>query len=404
MVDIIRANVRLPTMSHRRPKRRRRRRAHRRAERLGGIVDRYGLDADKETFEAILDHGEMIAPRALSAHPDRRLSRRPTSIDGDGITDDPIPIRVTRHRHLGEASLPTSPDARRKPEVRSTAPAARSCPPARPSSRRSRRRRRPRMKDSSRRLRSLLRKARFSRRSVPLRPAGTSKPPPTRPSWSGRRWPRSCPSGSPPGRTSRSAPTTSAARGRTAAYWVLATPQDGGWGACVDQDGESALIATTDGDTYNYPAEVIETRFRWPCCATRSMSRRAAARAVPRRVRHDPRVSRPESDAAAFCSPRSAAPYSGHGAVDGGQQGTSNYFEVIRAGRRTDPRRPCHQPAACGRRLVRIVTGNGGGWGDPHERERDLILEDVRDEYITPDVAREVYGVDVDLSANRECV
>ncbi len=44
-------------------------------------------------------------------------------------------------------------------------------------------------------------------------------------------------------------------------YWVLATPQDGGWGACADQDGESSLIATTDGDTYNYPAEVIETAF-----------------------------------------------------------------------------------------------------------------------------------------------
>jgi N-methylhydantoinase B len=53
---------------------------------------------------------------------------------------------------------------------------------------------------------------------------------------------------------------------------------------------------------------------------------------------------------------------------------------------------------------VRVVTGNGGGWGDPHERERDLILEDVRNEYITPDIAREVYGVDVDLSADRECV
>ena len=61
--------------------------------------------------------------------------------------------------------------------------------------------------------------------------------------------------------TSRSVPTTSAANRQNGDYWVLATPQDGGWGAGADQDGESSLIATTDGDTYNYPAEVIETAF-----------------------------------------------------------------------------------------------------------------------------------------------
>jgi N-methylhydantoinase B len=71
--------------------------------------------------------------------------------------------------------------------------------------------------------------------------------------------------------------------------------------------------------------------------------------------------------------------------------------ETVRGGRVTN------LPLAAGD-LVRVVTGNGGGWGDPHERERDLILEDVRDEYVTPEVAREVYGADVDLSANRECV
>jgi hypothetical protein len=31
-----------------------------------------------------------------------------------------------------------------------------------------------------------------------------------------------------------------------------------------------------------------------------------------------------------------------------------------------------------------------------------LILEDLRDEYITPDVAHDVYGVEVDLSSHQE--
>ena len=38
-------------------------------------------------------------------------------------------------------------------------------------------------------------------------------------------------------------------------------PQHGGWGASEDADGANALIALTDGDTYNYSVEVIEARF-----------------------------------------------------------------------------------------------------------------------------------------------
>ena len=42
---------------------------------------------------------------------------------------------------------------------------------------------------------------------------------------------------------------------------MLAEPNVGGWGGSALGDGESALIATTDGDTYNFPVEVVEARF-----------------------------------------------------------------------------------------------------------------------------------------------
>ena len=45
--------------------------------------------------------------------------------------------------------------------------------------------------------------------------------------------------------------------------------------------------------------------------------------------------------------------------------GNDNYFEVVRAdGRRTRGGRVTNLPLAAGD-LVRVVTGNGGGWGDP---------------------------------------
>lgn len=43
--------------------------------------------------------------------------------------------------------------------------------------------------------------------------------------------------------------------------FVHIEPHNGGWGACCDRDGASALIALTDGDTYNYSVEVIEAKF-----------------------------------------------------------------------------------------------------------------------------------------------
>jgi N-methylhydantoinase B len=43
--------------------------------------------------------------------------------------------------------------------------------------------------------------------------------------------------------------------------WVLIEPNNGGWGADRESDGENGLISTVDGDTFNFPVEVIETRF-----------------------------------------------------------------------------------------------------------------------------------------------
>ena len=42
--------------------------------------------------------------------------------------------------------------------------------------------------------------------------------------------------------------------------------------------------------------------------------------------------------------------------------------------------------------MIRIVTGTGGGLGDPRERDRSAIAEDIRNGFITPERAKLVYG------------
>jgi N-methylhydantoinase B len=45
---------------------------------------------------------------------------------------------------------------------------------------------------------------------------------------------------------------------------------------------------------------------------------------------------------------------------------------------------------------VRIETGGGGGFGDPLQRNRDRLREDVRKGYISIEVARAIYGLSGD--------
>jgi N-methylhydantoinase B len=46
--------------------------------------------------------------------------------------------------------------------------------------------------------------------------------------------------------------------------------------------------------------------------------------------------------------------------------------------------------------VARLVTGTGGGWGDPEKRPVEKVADDVRNGYITFEQARRDYGVVVD--------
>ena len=45
---------------------------------------------------------------------------------------------------------------------------------------------------------------------------------------------------------------------------------------------------------------------------------------------------------------------------------------------------------------VSLITGGGGGWGDPKQRDPERVLRDVQNEYVTLGQALEIYGVAID--------
>ena len=80
--------------------------------------------------------------------------------------------------------------------------------------------------------------------------------------------------------------------------------------------------------------------------------------------------------------------------VDGGSSGSTNAVQI----RFADGREPvtvgktARYPLQKGD-VARLITGAGGGWGDPKERDRELVLADLRAEVISEEIARSDYGL-----------
>jgi N-methylhydantoinase B len=77
----------------------------------------------------------------------------------------------------------------------------------------------------------------------------------------------------------------------------------------------------------------------------------------------------------------------------GGKDGTSNYVEIVRANGKRERYSLASGVIVNKGDVIRIVTGNGGGYGEPSKRDRQAVLDDIDSGYLTPGRAAEVYGV-----------
>jgi N-methylhydantoinase B len=174
---------------------------------------------------------------------------------------------------------------------------------------------------------------------------------------------------------------------------LLVEPQPGGWGASAVKDGEHGLVSVGDGETYVIPVEVAEQRygirverFGFDIVEGAGAGRRRGGRGLVREYR----IMCDEALLTVAWGRHLFPPWG----VAGGRDGSPNYVEVLRAGsRNAEPFGKASRVPLRRGDLVRLVTGSGGGYGDPHEREPELVREDARDEIITAREATEVYGI-----------
>lgn len=175
--------------------------------------------------------------------------------------------------------------------------------------------------------------------------------------------------------------------------FVHIEPQHGGWGATSDRDGANALIALTDGDTYNHSVELLEAKL--PVLVRRygfnieggvGAGRHRGGYGLIRE--YEMRTD----EASFFCGiSRNSTPPWG---MEGGAVGSCNFVEVQTAADST-PSRVHHHPNWQLQEgdHVKVVTGGGGGWGASEDRSITDIQTDIADGFMTPEEAFEIYGL-----------
>jgi N-methylhydantoinase B len=78
----------------------------------------------------------------------------------------------------------------------------------------------------------------------------------------------------------------------------------------------------------------------------------------------------------------------------GGHDGATNGFVLFPGTERMRAVSTNREPVRTGDRVL-VLSGGGGGHGDPALRERARVVEDVREGYVSPEAAEASYGVDV---------
>ena len=149
----------------------------------------------------------------------------------------------------------------------------------------------------------------------------------------------------------------------------------GGWGAHPGGDGESALIHSAAGDFKNFPVEVMEQRY--PLRLLRhSLRADSGGRGQFRGGLGIVRVYETlEACRLSLWFERATVPSWG---LRGGQDGAPPEVWVTAPSGERRLIRKCNALAVPAGTLVEVLTGGGGGWGDPAARTEGRTLDDER--------------------------
>lgn len=172
--------------------------------------------------------------------------------------------------------------------------------------------------------------------------------------------------------------------------YILVEPLAGGWGACIGKDGQNGQFCHSNGETFNIPAEIAETRYdiRVDRYGFHNDDGGAGEFRGGKGVVLDYRVLSDSADLTIIFGRYATRPWG----MNGGSTGSGNYSVIVRPDGVTEPFGAAARLRVAKGEVARLVTGTGGGYGDPRKRPRERVAEDLKNGYITAEQARRDYG------------
>ena len=390
IIDLIAANVRLPDMTLSDLY------AGVAAIRVGemrirAICERYGADALSASIESLLSQGEFVARNALQALPKGTWEAQ-DFMDDDGFTDEPIPVRV--RITVTDESF-TADFTGSSPQVPGPVNGTWA-----------------RLQSAARVMFKAITAPDYPNNGGCFRPIKVICPPGTiftaqRPApvstyWEAGAsaidllwqalWPIASERLS-AGHFLSICGTNLSGTFEDGELFVLTEPQAGGWGAAPARDGQNGLVAQGNGETRNVPVEVCEARY--PLLVERyalDITERGAGRwRGGRGLVREYRLTGPRGNVTTTYGRHRFPPWG----ANGGQPGSPNSAAVVRAGAQQPEvqRGKLTRYPLCKGDLVRIITGSGGGRGDPLLRPVAAVRADLLSGLVTPQQAAGQYGL-----------
>jgi N-methylhydantoinase B len=179
----------------------------------------------------------------------------------------------------------------------------------------------------------------------------------------------------------------------TGRHFTIVEPQVGGWGGSARRDGNNAIFSGFHGDTFNCPAEVAEARYGLyveKLCLNDAPGGEGEFRGG-KGIVLDYLVRSNGCFFTCAYTRNKQLPWP----LEGGHEGSPNRAEIIRKDGTVEQHAVVTALDVNEGDLIRLHTATGGGYGDPRRRRRELVLDDLRNGFVTEEVARAVYGLDI---------
>ena len=176
----------------------------------------------------------------------------------------------------------------------------------------------------------------------------------------------------------------------TGRHFTIVEPEIGGWGGSAQGDGNNAMFSAMHGETFNCPAEIAETRYGLYVdrLALNDEPGGEGEHRGGKGIVLEYRVRSDNCFLTAAYSRNKHRPWAMHG----GREGSANYIRVIRANGETQDLAVVTALTVNRDDVIRVVTANGGGYGDPKRRSRAAIEADIKNGYLSCERAAEVYA------------